>query len=106
MEGGVCLDSTTLTVIIIIIIAVVLQQSTMLVIQRMHQRKKGGIVLTKELIAQLVGKTFAFSFAMSSGSMKGKVLSVQDNWIELQTKQKTNFVNADYITSIVEVQSK
>lgn len=57
--------------------------------------------MTNEMIAQYIGKECMIYAGSYGVNVTGKIVSVNENWIELELKKgNTQLVNADYIQSI------
>lgn len=53
------------------------------------------------LLERCTGRECVFVMGASGGSVKGTVLSVRENWLELQTKKGAQLVNSDHISQIL-----
>lgn len=53
-----------------------------------------------ELIKKYIGIECIISSGSMDGSIKGKILTVMDNWIEVETKKGLQIINTDYIYHI------
>jgi len=58
--------------------------------------------MTNTLLENCVGKEYALVVGSSGmgGTLKGTVLSVQNNWLELQPRNKIILVNLDMISNM------
>jgi len=70
---------------------------------RMKKRRKGVAVMSEALL-QFVGKECVVVTASSlgGGSIAGVVKAVDGNWMTVESKNKTNMVNTDFIMRIQE----
>lgn len=75
------------------------QQMRKLVFQKMSKRK-GAAIMTNEIIKKNIGKICKISSGSFGTNVKGKIIDVKDNWIEIETKKGYELVNADFIQSI------
>lgn len=71
------------------------------------KRKNRGRVMASELLKSYVGKFCHVDSGQFSGTVKGTITAVEDNWIELtNAKEEKTLLNADFLTSIREVMRK
>lgn len=64
------------------------------------KKRKGAIIMTNEIIKKNIGnncKIFTGSFGIN---VIGKIIDVNENWIEIETKKGSELINADFIQSI------
>lgn len=67
----------------------------------LKKRKKGDFVfMTNELIEKLIGKVCTITTGSFGTAVVGKVISVTDNWIEIETKKRSQLINADFVVGI------
>ena len=62
-----------------------------------RRRKKE---MNTELIQTYAGKYCTVSSGSFGSSVKGKILRVAENWIEIETRSGVQLVNADFVTLI------
>ena len=62
--------------------------------------------MTSELIKKYIGLNCQISTGNFNNSIKGKVVDVNENWLEVETKQGNQLINADFIQSIKIMYSK
>jgi hypothetical protein len=84
----------------ILIIVLIQDQTNAKLILMKIKKKKRGIFMTNETIAKFIGKNCVITSGSFSFGLLGKILNVNENWIELQTKKEIHLVNTDFITSI------
>ena len=66
-----------------------------------RRQAKGDSRMNNELLERCTGQTCKFTMGVGvSQTVKGAVLSVNGNWIELQTKKEIRLLNADYISYV------
>ncbi len=63
-------------------------------------KRKGLINMTNEVINKYIGKNCKISTGSFGTTVKGKIIEVKENWIEVQTKNGNELINADYIQSV------
>lgn len=93
-------------IFIVIILSIILPQGYMMRQRIRLRQRKGNIILTKELMECMMGKSYRFTYAMTGTSIKGMVVSFHDNWIEIETKKETCLVNVDFVNHICEINPK
>ena len=85
----------------IILFVILPQQSEMqkFVIQKIRKRK-GLIIMTNEVIKKYVGKKCKISTGSFGTSVVGKIIDINENWIEIETKKGKELINAEFVQSI------
>ncbi len=56
--------------------------------------------MPKELIQEFIGKVCAITLFNESSGIKGKIMSVEDNWIKVIENGTSRLVNGDMIRDI------
>lgn len=56
--------------------------------------------MSNELLMQYVGFTCMLSTGSMGTALTGKVIRIEDNWIEIETKKGRQLMNADYVQTI------
>ena len=56
--------------------------------------------MANELVNKYIGKNCHINSGSFGTNVKGKITDVNDNWLEVETKQGNQLVNADFIQSI------
>ncbi|WP_312884224.1 DUF6897 domain-containing protein [Clostridium psychrophilum] len=64
------------------------------------KKRKGLIIMTNELIKKYIGKTCSISTGEFGTSATGKIIDVNENWIEVETKKGKELINAEFVQSI------
>ena len=66
------------------------------------EMRKGLIIMTNEVIKKCIDKNCMILCARSGGInvVTGKIVSIADNWIEVECKKNTVLVNAEFVQSI------
>ena len=70
-----------------------------LVISRI-QKRKGVIIMTNEMIKKYIGKNCNISTGTFGINVVGKIISVEENWIEVEKKKGNELINAEFVQSI------
>ncbi len=65
-----------------------------------NRKRKGLINMTNEVLKKYIGKNCKISTGSFGTTVKGKIIEVNENWIEVQTKNGSEVINADYIQSV------
>jgi hypothetical protein len=105
MRGDVCLNSSTWIAIympIFILLFVILPQQQLIQksIIKKKKGKRGLITMTNEVIKKYIGKNCRISTGSFGTNVVGKIIEVNENWIEIQTKKGIEIINAEFIQSI------
>ena len=64
------------------------------------KRKKGRAAMTNELIKKYIGKYCYVTTGNMGVSVKGKIVEVNENWVEVETKSGSEILNLDFIQNI------
>lgn len=56
--------------------------------------------MTNEIIKKYIGKNCKISTGSLGTSVVGKILEVNENWLEIETQKGKELINADFIQSI------
>jgi hypothetical protein len=64
------------------------------------RKKKGVIIIMNELIKKYIGKNCSVSTGSFGTSVTGKIIEVNENWIEIETKKGNQLINAEFVQSI------
>ncbi len=65
-----------------------------------NSKKKRGNVMTNEVVNKYIGKNCKISTGSYGTTVVGKIINVNENWIEVETKKGIELVNAEFIQSI------
>lgn len=87
---------------IILFIVVPQQRAIQRAVQlKIRKKRKGCVVeMTNELIKKYIGKNCQISTGSFNNSVKGKMIDVNENWLEVETKKGRELINAEFIQSI------
>ena len=58
------------------------------------------ITMTNEMIKKYLGKTCKISTGSFGTNLVGKIIYVNENWLEVETKKCKELINADFVQSI------
>lgn len=104
-RGEVCLNSSAWIGIYISLLILFF-----VIIPQQREREKGALVkikkrkclitMTNELIKEYIGKTCKISTGSFGTNVAGKIIGVNENWLEVETKRGKELINADFIQSI------
>ena len=64
------------------------------------RKRKGVVTMTNELIKKYIGKNCQISSGSFNNSIKGEIIDINENWLEVETKKGKELINAEYIQSI------
>jgi hypothetical protein len=64
------------------------------------KKRKGVIIMTNEVIKKYVGRNCRISTGSFGTNVIGKIIDVNENWIEIETKKGNELINAEFIQSI------
>lgn len=65
-----------------------------------NKRRRGLNIMTNEVIKKYLGKICKISTGSYGTTISGKIVDVNENWIEVETKGSKELINADFIQSI------
>lgn len=64
------------------------------------KKSKGVITMTNELVKKYVGNTCHISTGTFGVSVVGKIININGNWIEIETKKGNQLINSEFIQNI------
>jgi hypothetical protein len=64
------------------------------------KKRKGVIIMTNQVIKKYVGRNCRISTGSFGTNVIGKIIDVNENWIEIETKKGNELINAEFIQSI------
>lgn len=65
-----------------------------------RKKRKGLIIMTNEVIKKYIGRDCKISTGSLGTNVIGKIIDVNENWIEIETKKGNELINAEFIQSI------
>lgn len=63
-------------------------------------KKKGDKIMTNDVIKKYIGKDCKISTGSFGTNVAGKIINVNENWIEVETKKGVEIINAEFVQSI------
>lgn len=87
------------------LLIILLQQSEKTkaaVLRKIIKKRKGGEKAMIEMLEKYIGKECLIYTVSSSTQVAGTIISVKDNWVEIDNKGTVESVNADYIIRVRE----
>ncbi len=95
--------SAYLPLIFLFVIIFATQRNEKCLSQRIIKKiKKKGRVRMNEVINRYIGKDCLIYLSLSSSVIECQVISVNDNWVIVKTKDGDETINLDYIVRIKE----
>ena len=86
---------------ILVILIAQTQYNTLLKIMIIkRQKKRGNTVMTNELLQNFIGKRCKISAGPYGTTVRGVIQAVVDNWIDVETRQGRELVNAEFVQNI------
>jgi len=64
------------------------------------RKRKGAIIMTNEVIKKYIGKSCEISTGSFGTNVVGKIINVNENWLEVETKKGNELMNSDFVQSI------
>lgn len=64
------------------------------------KKRKGAVTMTNEVLRKYIGKNCNISTGTFGTNVNGKIVDVNENWIEVETRKGSVLINAEYIQSI------
>lgn len=109
--GGVWVNTSAWIAIyspIFVLFFIILPQQSQMrrTIMLKSKRRKGLTTMTNEILKKYVGKICRISSGSFGTNVIGKIIDVNENWIEIETKKGSELINAEYIQSIKEEMAK
>jgi hypothetical protein len=87
--------------IFILFFIILPQQNGMYAAMRRNHAKRRIRKVTNETLAKFIGKTCMISAGSYGVNVAGRIVSVNENWIEVENKKGAiELVNADYVQSV------
>ena len=88
--------------IFIVFFIIILSQKSaaMYMVKLIIKRKKGRAAMTNELIKKYIGKYCYVTTGNMGVSVRGKIVEVNENWVEVETKSGSEIINLDFIQNI------
>ena len=64
------------------------------------KKRKGVIVMTNEVIKKYIGMNCKISTGSFGTTVVGKIVDINENWLEVETKKGKELINADFVQNI------
>lgn len=64
------------------------------------KKRKGVTIMINEVIKKYIGKSCQLSTGTFGVNVVGKIISVDENWIEIETKKGNELINSEFIQII------
>ena len=64
------------------------------------KKRKGLVIMGTEVIKKYIGRTCKISTGTYGTNLTGKIVDVNENWIEVETKKGIELINAEFVQSI------
>lgn len=65
-----------------------------------NRKRKGVGKMLNGLIKKYIGKKCLITTGSFGTNVKGKIIDVNENWLELETKKGKELINAEFVQSI------
>ena len=89
-----------LPLFIIFFIILPQQRATYKAVILKNRKRKGAVEMTNELIKKYIGKKCLISTGSFGSSVKGIIIEVNENWLEVETRKGNELINAEFIQRI------
>jgi hypothetical protein len=86
--------------IMMLIIASIQQMRFHLIMILRKNRKRGMSNMNNDLLNKYIGKICKISTGSYGNSIKGRILEIHDNWMEIETSKGRELVNAEFVQNI------
>lgn len=105
IRGEICLNGTTWIAIympLFVLLFVILPQQrvTGKAAVLKIKKRKGVMIMANELINKNIGKKCQISTGTFGINLTGKIININENWIEVETKKGHELINLEFIQSI------
>ncbi len=88
-------------VVVIILVCVIIPSRSKFMMNQVKKKRKGRkIKMPKEMLQELIGKDCIITIFNDFGSIQGKLITVEENWIKVEEKKKVRIINGDMIKDI------
>jgi len=85
----------------IIFLIVLPQQNSVRKMIIMKKKRKGGrAIMPNELLKKYIGKNCIIYTGSFGTNVMGKIIEVNENWIEVETKKNVELINVEYVQNI------
>ncbi|MHB8127294.1 MAG: DUF6897 domain-containing protein [Desulfitobacteriaceae bacterium] len=85
----------------IILFVIIPQQREMHKAALLKMKKRKGVkTMTNEVIKKYIGMNCKISTGSFGTNVVGKIVDVNENWLEVETKKGKELINADFVQNI------
>ena len=71
-----------------------------------RKKKRGKSKMPQELMKEFIGKVCSITLFNESFGVQGKIVTLEDNWIKVEEKNRIRIINGDMIRDISIVSEK
>lgn len=89
-----------LPMIIMFVVILPRRRKIMKLIMIKVKKRRGKLTLGNDVLKRYVGERCKLVTGALGTTVKGKIIEVNDNWIEIQTKAGQELINADFVQSV------
>lgn len=87
--------------LIILFFCIIIPRRNKLYLGIMKRKKKGETrKMPTELMKEFIGKVCTIGLFNESFGIQGKIVSIEENWIKVEEKNKVRIINGDIIRDI------
>jgi hypothetical protein len=65
-----------------------------------RRKRRGMIRMTNELLQKYIGRTCKLSSGSYGTTVRGQIVEVNENWVEVETAKGRELINAEFIQTI------
>lgn len=65
-----------------------------------HNKRRGLIFMTNELLSKHIGKRCKISTGSYGSTVTGRILEIKDNWMEVETYKGLELINAEFVQNV------
>jgi len=77
------------------------QRAVHKVVQMQIRKRKGVAEMTNELVKNYIGKNCYINAGSFGPNVKGIIIDVNENWLEIETKKGKELINGEFIQRII-----
>lgn len=89
-----------LLLFVLILVFVFYENTKRRMIKIKMKKKRGLMMMTNELLKSYIGRNCFMYMGSFGTNVAGKILSVNENWVEVESKKGIELVNAEFVQSI------
>lgn len=104
-KGGDYLSSSSwiaiyLPLFILFFVILPQQREMQKLIIKKRKKRKGVLIMTNEIIKKYLGESCKITSGSFGTNVIGKIIDINENWIEVETKKGKELINAEFVQSI------